>query len=319
MRHLRMVGLCLVAVFAIAAVAATSASALPEWGQCYVQAKHEGKYTDKNCTVKAKVVNLKPTGEFEWRKATEVAKKTFTGEAGAGVLEGKYILCATSEGAADTKYGRKGLPCPAGDHEAVFFEKPIKVECESEANHGEITGAKTVAHVSVVFRGCKVLGSSPCSNTVNEGEIRVNTLKGTLGFVNKNATPREVGLLLEPAVKKGEFASFTCLTGQLGTIVGEGNETEGCAYPLKACGGDGIIGAQTPVDEMVTHYSQKFTINEATQENIPSKFEGTAPLKVLESYLFNEEEPQFTSQWSKAGEAITNVTTSEEATEVKAK
>ena len=40
-----MLGLCLVAVFAVAAVAATSASALPEWGKC--DAKAGGKYTER--------------------------------------------------------------------------------------------------------------------------------------------------------------------------------------------------------------------------------------------------------------------------------
>jgi hypothetical protein len=312
-----MVGLCLVAVSAIAAVAATSASALPEFGQCYVQAKHEGKYTNAGCTVKAKKVNEKFTGGFEWRKATEVPNRHFTGAAGAGVLEGKYVFCNNSEKTPPDE-PRKGLPCEAGYNEVILFEKPIKVECESEANHGEISGAKTVANISVVFRGCKLLGTAPCSNTVNEGEIRVNTLKGTIGFLNKKATPREVGLVLEPLTKRGAFAHFTCLGGGIGTVVGEGNEKEGCAYPLPACGGDGIIGVQTPVNEMTSHYTQKFAINEATQENVPSKLEGTAPLKVLESYVFNEEEPQFTSQWSKAGQTVTNITTGEEEGEVKA-
>jgi hypothetical protein len=53
MRHVRMLGLCLVAVFAMAAVATTSASAL-EWGQCYHFGPIGGKYTDSNCTKKAK-------------------------------------------------------------------------------------------------------------------------------------------------------------------------------------------------------------------------------------------------------------------------
>ena len=75
MRHVRMLGLCLVAVFAVAAIAASSASALPEWGQC--EAKAGGKYSDRNCQTKAK----KGKGEYEWRKATEVGKseKQFRG------------------------------------------------------------------------------------------------------------------------------------------------------------------------------------------------------------------------------------------------
>ena len=62
MRHVRMLGLCLVAVFAVAAVAATSASALPEWGSAKQRAG--GKYSDSNCTKKAKP----GTGTFELKK-----------------------------------------------------------------------------------------------------------------------------------------------------------------------------------------------------------------------------------------------------------
>ena len=46
MRHLKIMGLCLVAVFALAAVAASSASAAePEWGGCVAQ-KH-GNFTEE--------------------------------------------------------------------------------------------------------------------------------------------------------------------------------------------------------------------------------------------------------------------------------
>jgi hypothetical protein len=85
MRHLRMIGLALVAVLATTALVATSASALPEWGKCVVQAKHEGKYANSNCTVKAKVVNTKPTGEFEWKKGSEIPAVSFTGETSGAV------------------------------------------------------------------------------------------------------------------------------------------------------------------------------------------------------------------------------------------
>jgi hypothetical protein len=308
-RHVRMLGLSLAAIVVFAAVAASTASAgLPEFGQCV--AKEGGKYSNAGCTVSAK-----KGGTFEWKKASQVAKKGFSGTAGAGVLEGKYVFCTGAEG-TDTKYGRKGLPCPAEDHETVLFEKPIKVECESESNHGEISGSQEVKNIAVTFRGCKLLGTSPCSNTANEGEIHVNTLKGKIGFVNKAS--EEIGLQLEPAKAHGDFASFACDNGQIGTVVGVGDKAEGCAYKeTSKCGDDGIIGVQTPVNEMTSHYSQKFAIDEETQENLPNKLE-KKPRASLESYVFNEEQPEFSSQWSKAGETITNVTTSEEEGEVKA-
>jgi hypothetical protein len=311
MRHIRMVGLCLVAVFAIAAVAATSASALPEWGQCYVQAKHEGKYANAGCTVKAKKVSEKFTGEFEWRKGTEVAKKHFEGGnvGSGGVLAGEYIGCEI--GGEGDKY--RGPNCEGnGGTKNVLLGKPISVECESEHNSGEAAGAKEVKNVAVVFRGCKVLGSIPCSNAL-EGEIRVNTLKGTLGYINKSK--KEVGVLLQPFVKHGEFTKFNC-GSSIATVVGEGNEKEGCAYPLPACGGDGIISPITPVNTMTSAFTQTYTMNEKF-ENIPSKLEGKR-IELLESYLYNAETPEYTSMWSKAGETITNANTPEEAVEIKA-
>lgn len=318
-RHLRMVGLCLVAVFAMSAVAATSASAaLPEFGQCFEKAG-TGKYSNSVCTTKAKPLG---TGNFEFRKGPEIAKKHFVGNAGTGVLEAKYIGCYTKnefgEPVPDEKYGRKGLPCPGGDEENVVFEKPLKIECESESNTGEFTGTKEVKSVTVVFHGCKLEGTAPCSNTSTEGEIQVNTLKGKLGWINKKATPREVGLLLEPAVKKGEFAKFGCLGGQIVTVVGMGNANEGCAYPQKACGGDGLISPIGPVNTTTSALTQTFTINEATQENVPNKFEGAAPRKSLESYFDGSESPNSTTQWSKAGETTTNVAVSEVPGEIKA-
>ena len=65
MRHVRMLGLSLVAVFAICAYAVASASALPEFGKC--EAKAGGKYSNSNCTVKAK----KGTGSYEWKSSTK--------------------------------------------------------------------------------------------------------------------------------------------------------------------------------------------------------------------------------------------------------
>jgi hypothetical protein len=288
MRHLRMVGLCMVAVFAIAAVAATSASALPEFGECYVQAKHEGKYANAGCTVKAKKVSEKFTGEYEWRKVTEIADKEIAGESGPGVLKANLLICPGNIRAEKCAE-------PAEVH--------VYVECSHQWNYGQITGAKTVGKVTVLFEGCTLLGSAPCTNTGVEGRIAVNPLKGTLGWINKSATPRQVGLVLEPMVK-GEFAHFIC-SGAGETHVGVAKESESPAYPPKG-GGDGIISPVTPVNTMSKGFTQTYAVS-ATEENIPSKFEGTAPLKVLETWLGKPEEPEFGSKWSKAGEELTNV------------
>ncbi len=292
MRHVRMLGLCLIAVCAVVAVAATSASALPEWGQCY--AKEGGKYANSNCTSKAK----KGAGTFEWRKGSQVSpsQKKFEGGGGLGILSAEYHYCEPGE--------VRQPHCNAGEQENLFLGEPISVECESEVNHGEASGSKGVANISVIFRGCKLLGAVPCSNTEVEGEIQTNTLKGELGYINK--TTKDVGVLLEPTAKHGRFAQFTCIGGSITTVVGVGNAKEGAVYsPEKTGGYDGIISPITPVNEMNTEFTQVYTVNE-NHENVPSSFEGKH-IDLLESFVFSSERPYETTKWSKAGESITNV------------
>lgn len=280
-----MLGLCLVAAAAMAAVAATSASAMagPEWGVCYAQAG--GLYANANCTEAAK----KGTGTYEWRKGAEIIHKNFAGEGGASVLSGDYEICQPSE------MVRKPH-CNAGETEEAA---PLSVECESEASHGEASGSNGVANELAVFRGCRAEGSLPCSNTGTEGEIQVNALKGALGSINKSKD--EVGVLLEPVAKKSKIASFAC--SGLGIVVGVGNTKEGAAYsPEKTGGYDGIISPITPVNEMTGAFTQVYSVN-ANDENIPTNFEGKH-IELLESYVF---EGAKTSKWSKAGESLTSV------------
>jgi hypothetical protein len=300
-RHVRMLGLCLAAVFAVAAIAATSASALPEWGQCFKKGAG-GKYTDSNCTKKA---SSKSPGEFEWRKSTEVsaANKKFEGHnvGSGGVLTTEFALCEGAESVKESRIPRSKCTAEGGE---ILLPTPQKIECESESNHGEATGTKEVKNVTVVFRGCKLFGTTACSNGSEEGEIAVNLLKGSLGYISKSK--KEVGVLLEPAAKKQPFATFIC-GGFLSTVVGVGNEKEGAAYsPEKTGGYDGIISPIAPINRMTAGLTQTYTINEETFENIPSKLEGKH-IELLEDYQDCTETPEHCSTlWEKAGETITN-------------
>jgi hypothetical protein len=303
-RHVRMLGLCLVAVFAVAAIAATSASALPEWGQCVEKAG--GKYSESNCITKAKVGK----GTFEFKKGPEIANKKFTGEGGEGILNGKFEACVR---------GNEDAAC---SKEQIEKEEPLSLEisvtCTNEHALGEASGTKEAKNIIVTFHGCKALGSLPCSNTPTEGEVQVNQLKGKLGYISK--AKKEVGVDLNPAKAKGDFAQFTCKLGEtnLTTIVGVAPNTlhEKPVYAPKG-GGDGIISPITPVNTMTSEFTQTYTTN-SEDENIPSKFEGAAPLQVLEARIINTNEPEFNLAWSKAGEIVTNVNKTAEPVEIKA-
>jgi len=332
-RHVRMLGLCLVAAFAVAAIASTSASALPEWGKC--EAKAGGNYTDANCTVKAKP---KGTGSFEWKKGAELKPVHFEGGnvGSGGVLYTKPRVCDGFVGI----HGFESVRVPRKVCEEKGYENDkvetfnTAIECESEHNTGEATGKNEVKNVTVKFLGCKLFGSIPCSNGSNEGEIAVNQLKGTLGYINK--AEKKVGVLLEPVVKKGEFAKFSC-AGALANVVGVGNKTEGAEYTSSGCTGicpgttpeeekhggyDGIISPITPVNQMTSEYTQVYTVkqglgSEAPDENIPNKFEGKH-IELLENYYYAIESPWEGDAWSSAGEEITNVNHPVEPGEIKA-
>ncbi len=306
MRHVRMLGLCLVAVCAVVAVAATSASALPEWGKC--EAKVGGKYSDSNCTVKA----AKGAGAFEWIKGKSLKPVKFSGEnvGSGGVLYSQLYACSDGSKRVSKKQCEE-----EGATISEEFGRTVTIECESERNTGEIVGSNKIANISVVFRGCKIFGAAPCSNSSEEGEIIVNVLKGELGYINK--AEKKVGVLLEPTKKHGEFAKFICL-GAVATVVGQGNTKEGAWYSPENNGGyDGIISPITPVNTMTGQYEQVFTVNPENSENIPSKFEGKH-IELLEDYAFAAEGPATSTMWSPSGEEITNVNTSTEEGEIKA-
>ena len=113
MKRIRIIALCLVAAFALSAIAATGASAeeAPEIGRCKkVTVKKSGKYGTVTCT------SLKAGGEYEWTPGVE---KT-------GFTEHGTITTIETVGKA-------------------------KMVCEESNWTGEYTGPKTVANVKVTF------------------------------------------------------------------------------------------------------------------------------------------------------------------------
>jgi hypothetical protein len=344
-RHVRMLGLCLVAALALGAYAVSSASAL-EWGKCEKLSSNTGLYSGPNCT-KAEKAKPKGTGEYEWRKATEVAAKRvsegksanvpFSGHSvgGGGVLTTAIRECEAA-GFTTLRVTRQKCKEEGGDEtlSGGGAEEPLLVECANETNTGEAAAKANVTNVHVVFKGCAAFGSFPCTSASGEeGEVDTTTLKGKLGWIDKSS--KEVGVLLEPAQKHGAFAEFVC--GELlFTYVGVGNKTEGAEYTSSGCFGavpltsgcpgttpeeekhggyDGIISPITPVNRMTNEYTQVYSQEAAFPfRNIPSQFEGKH-VDVLEDYITIG---SATSMFSAAGEAITNTNTPEEEGEIRA-
>jgi hypothetical protein len=309
MSKVRQLGLCLGAAFAIAAVMATSASAVvPEFGQC-VPVAH-GNYADAGCT-KGKPLGK---GTFEWRRVSEITgDKSFRENesvAHPAALIAKFNACNPG------RTRQSGSCASRGEEE----EKggPLGIECTNEFHRGEVSGSKEVAHVGISFEHCAVFGTAPCANTPTE-EIQVNPLRGSLGYIKHH--PKQVGILLTPEKAPEPFAQFSCL-GVITTVVGQGNAIEGTAYKEangeeNKGGNDGIIAPITPINEMTKFLVQTYTFN-SKLENIPSRFlEGQR--ESLETYEYSPFESAFGSRWSPAGQQVTAESAQENGEEIEIK
>jgi len=186
MKRMRIVGLCLVAAFALSAIGAGSASALPEIGKCV--AKAGGKYTNANCTTAGK-------GSFEFVKT--ITKKGFTSAGGEGILEGAsgtVISCKTQSATGEYK--------GTTSFKEVQHVKATFKGCELPLFKAE----------------CKTKGAAL-------GEITTTDLTGKLAYTSgKGGKTPKVNQGLTPLVKKKGFALFECPAVGVEVYVGEGKE-----------------------------------------------------------------------------------------------
>jgi|SRR5271165_2305404 len=171
MKRMRIVGLCLVAVFALSAVVAASASAHAAFFECKAQAG--GKY-EKKCT---KLQSGKGKGGYE-------------------VVEGAGN--SKTKGLFKGKGGKATLHTPAVGGE---------ITCTAFSDSGYTNTATTEDKVLSVFSGCSTAGKKCTSVQAKEkaGDITTFDLAGKLVDLSGGA----VGVDLTPE-SGTELASFTC-------------------------------------------------------------------------------------------------------------
>ncbi len=210
----------------------------------------------------------------------------------------------------------RSAACDHVNNSASNEEFSEYVECESESDSGVARGADEVENVQVAFKGCLLYGQAACSNTANEGEIAVNTLKGHLGYIEKAALPQpKVGVLLEPSAG-GDFTSFQCAGGAFVLQVGTGNGVEGSYY--EGTGNDGVMAPVTPINTSTSGFEQRFADNGEAAENEPGAFEGEgSTIHRLEATTEIGGTPETVGEWAKAGQSIVNRVTTEGAVEIK--
>jgi hypothetical protein len=196
MKRLGILTFCVVAVFAMTAVA-TATEELPEIGRCVkVAGAATHKWANAGCTTRSEGEN---TGRYEWEPGPG-PKPGFTSTAGATELE--------TVGKA-------------------------KVNCRAATAKGEFTGPKSDT-ATITFTGCEYGAPTgiPCQTPGSlEGEVVTSALEGTLGYISGAGTSKPtVGMRLAP-ISGTQFASVECsgvsltLTGSvIGTIAGAVNK-----------------------------------------------------------------------------------------------
>lgn len=214
--RLKIMGLCLVAVFAMAAVVSASASAAePAFYECAkLTAKpYTGKYTDKKCSKEA------TSGEIAEGKKNKY-------ELQEGVGKGKVFK---------GKGGKATLHTPAVGG---------VVECKSFKDEGKIATPTTESKVVSTFTSCTSLSKKCTSPGAKAGSIVTNNLKGELGYINK--AKKEVGVLLSPETGT-VLAEFNCegleivTTGSvIGTQTGDINTFSKSSTNTFAVNGEGF-------------------------------------------------------------------------------
>lgn len=185
MRRIGVVGLCLVAVFALTAVVASSASASPEYFIC-AKAKGTGKYEDKACSTLASP----GPGNYERVAWTHAKKKLFKAK-----NEGSPLANGVNPFGPHMGAGEPGqiLPNPW--------------ICEHEKVAGEVTGPRT-ARWNTTYTKCSALGTKCNSPGAKEGTIVTDPLESELVWLDKAHT--KVGIKIRGLGPGGRLEHFEC-------------------------------------------------------------------------------------------------------------
>lgn len=214
MKVIRVGHCCLLAVLAISAFAAASASAavydvkaLPEAGRCVKVPTGSGIYRGGGCINKA----LPGKGTFEWAPASVTEKLKFSGSGAESIL-------------------------------ATVGHPTIK--CVAANITGEYTGAKT-ATVEIEFQACINSLEQQCqSSQQNKSEIKTLPLEAELGFIRNEVIEGKkivvVGLDLKATPPLTNLVTYEC-----------GNVTESAQLEGSVIGKIAPINKMTTVQKLV--------------------------------------------------------------------
>lgn len=192
-----MVGLALMAVFALSAIGVSSASAaLPEFLHCTKVAATVTALYETKAACEALKPDKPTKGGWEFLAYLSGEKTTFTSTSGPGSLV-------------------------AGSN---------KINCKADTNKGEVVGPAPgkIAKTVVIFTGCKLeaffeIFECKSKGAKNKEEIETVALMGNLGYINKSAKTAGVELLPETAAEytNGEIECAGQKVKVTGKVIGE--------------------------------------------------------------------------------------------------
>ena len=270
-RRIRIVGLCLMAVFALSAIiAVASAQASIEFGQCAKTLKigkvYKGRYISKTCGNKAgEEATPEEQGfggklnKYEWKP----------GPAGNGNVSGKST-------------GSKIVKITAGE---------LEVECKSSLSTGALRGAGTI-ETRFSFKDCVQPKNEKkkCTTHGKEpGEIETRELIGNL---EEGPEPTKEPLIAYAHKGKGTLAEpaepwveFECIEKKF-TVSGtlKGKDTQVTNEMTKKGGLDfsALVGSQELVAKFPSAFNEEEETAPVTVEfEESSKFEGKYELRQL--------------------------------------
>jgi len=263
MKRIRIVGLCLVAAFALSATIASSSQAA---GYYHCVAQKKGEYTNSTCTTKS--VKAKK-GKYELAEfASCVAQK-----------KGEYTnnTCTTKSVKAKKGKYEKVAPITFTDKtgEAKLATPdlgPHDVECTASTSSGDITGSTTGTD-QVEFTGCTLEGHS-CESADLFG---YGTNSGKAGVIDTDPLDTT---LVGHGEKAGGYEHKEPASGEVwGEVVGT---TSGYSSEF-ICNGEIILhthgsvsGVSTPVNGAPsTSGTNTFGLGEGEQALLTEVFNGT--------------------------------------------
>ena len=267
MKHVKTLTLCLIAAFAFAAFAASSAFAagekLPAWGECTkVEPGEEGHYGNAGCTAPVKAVDQKYLGEYEWHPMTAEEEGTFQDTSSwedqpvpstKFVLKsGNTITCQALEEQSRLSVGTPRDPTPN-----LNF-----ADCEAPGGVGKCFSSDAEYEGQITTYG----------ETENERSKEGSWWSGAAQYIEgKKTLSPTVALVYQTTPEDSRFfQQIVCEAGPVNALLLGGHKK-----------GEQLIGQITPLDTMTANYTVK--LSQAGGVQLPATLEGraTKPLEAL--------------------------------------